>query len=139
MGKLGEYEVIIRDQLAKGVVEPASLKGIGKEFYMPRRPVIRETAARGAKDAPSQNDCLEPGPALRNKIYDVLVRGRCHSLSFTEDMRQAFLQVRIRERERDALRYHWLRDLHSTQVQVFSFCKGAVWARILAVSVRRSD
>ena len=38
------------------------------------------------------------------------------SVAFAGDMRQAFLQVRIREGERDALRFHWLRDLHSTQV-----------------------
>lgn len=38
-------------------------------------------------------------------------------------MRQAFLQVCIREGERDALRFHWLRDLHSTQVQVFRFTR----------------
>ena len=135
MGKLGEYDAIIRDQQTEGVVEPAPLQATGKEFYMPHRAVIRETAettkmrvvydcsARGAKEAPSLNDCLEPGPALQNKIYDVLVRGRFHSVAFAGDMRQAFLQVRIREGERDALRFHWLRDLHSTQVQVFRFTR----------------
>ena len=65
---------------------------------------------------PSLNDCLDLGPALQNKIYDVLVCERFHSVAFAGDMRQAFLQVRIREGERDALRLHWLRDLHSTQV-----------------------
>ena len=135
MGKLGEYDAIIRDRLTEGVIEQAPLQAVGREFYMPHRAVIRETAettkmrvvydcsARGAKDAPSLNDCLEPGPALQNKIYDVLVRGRFHSVAFAGDMRQAFLQVRIREGERDALRFHWLRDLHSTQVQVFRFTR----------------
>ena len=92
MGKLGEYDTIIRDQLAEGVVEPAPLQVTGKEFYMPHRAVIRETAettkmrvvydcsARGAKEAPSLNNCLEPGPALQNKIYDVLVHGRFSGL-----------------------------------------------------------
>ena len=82
-GNLDEYDAIIRDQLTEGVVEPAPLQARGKEFYMPHRAVIRETAettkmrvvydcsARGAKDTPSLNDCLEPGPALQNKIYDV--------------------------------------------------------------------
>ncbi len=69
-GKLGEYDTIIRDQLTEGVVEPAPLQATEKEFYMPPRAVIRETAettkmrvvydcsARGAKKAPSPNDCL---------------------------------------------------------------------------------
>ena len=135
IGKLGEYDAITRDRPTEGVVEPAPLQARGKEFYTPHRAVIRETAvttkmwvvydcsAGGAKDAPSLNDCLEPGPALQNKIYDVLVRGRFHSVAFAGALRQAFVQVRIREGERDALRFHWLRDLHSTQVQVFRFTR----------------
>ena len=80
MGKLDEYDAINRDQLTEGVVEPAPLHAAtGKEFYMPHRAVIRETAettkmwvvydcsARGAKDAPSLNESLEPRPALQNK------------------------------------------------------------------------
>ena len=129
---MGEYDAIIWDQLTEGVIEQAPLQAIGKEFYMPHRAVIRETAenmkmwvvydcsARGAKDVPSLNDCLEPGPALQNKIYDVLVRVRFHSVAFAGDMRQAFLQVHIREEEHDALRF---RDLHSMQVQVFRFTR----------------
>jgi len=143
--ELGEYDTIIRDQLTEGMVEPAPLKATGKEFYMPHRAVIRETAettkmrvvydcsARGAKEAPL-NDCLEPGPALQNKIYDVLVRGRFHSVAFAGDMRQAFLQVRIREGERNAPRLHWLHDkFKSSRLQVrcpgshprrfFEFCR----------------
>ena len=94
MAKLGEYNAIIRDQLTEDMVEPAPSQAIGKEFCMPHQAVTRETAettkmrvvydcsAWGAKDAPSLNDCLEPGPSLQNKIYDVLVRGRLHSVAF---------------------------------------------------------
>ena len=38
-------------------------------------------------------------------------------------MRKAFLQVRIREGERDALRFHWLRDLHSTEIPTLRFTR----------------
>ncbi|XP_068715399.1 uncharacterized protein [Montipora foliosa] len=89
--------------------------------------VVYDCSAWGAKDAPSLNDCLEPGPPLKNKIYDVLVRGRFHSVAFAGDSRQAFLQVHIREGECDARRFQWLRDLHSTQVQVFRFTKALFW------------
>lgn len=81
---------------------------------MPHRAVVKESAettklrvvydcsARGGKGLPSLNDCLEPGPALQNKLWDVLVRGRFHSVALAGDMRKAFPQVRIRERELDA-------------------------------------
>ena len=135
MGKLEEYHEIIQNQLKEGVVEPAPVKPIGREFYMPHRAVIRETAettklrvvydcsAHGEKGAASLNDCLETGPSLQNKIYDVLVRGRFHPVVFAADMRKAFLQVRIREGERDALRFHWLRDLNSTEVIALRFTR----------------
>ena len=54
-------------------------------------------------------------------------------------MSQAVLQVRIREGERDALRFHWLRDLHSTQVQVFRFMRALFGLAPSPLSVRRSD
>ena len=38
-------------------------------------------------------------------------------------MRKAFLQVRIREGERDALRFHWLKDLNSTEIQTLRFTR----------------
>ena len=36
-------------------------------------------------------------------------------MALTGDMKQVFFQVRIREEDRDALRFHWIRDLE-TQV-----------------------
>ena len=135
VGRLQEYDEIIQDQLKEGVVEPAPSEPVGREYYMPHRAVIKDNAettklrvvydcsARGGKGLPSLNDCLEPGPALQNKLWDVLVRGRFQSVALAGDMRKAFLQVRIREGERDALRFHWLRDLHSTEIQTLRFTR----------------
>ena len=36
-GKLEEYDAIIREQLEKGIVEEASEKVVGREYYMPHR------------------------------------------------------------------------------------------------------
>ena len=54
------------------------------------------------EEAPSLNDCLEPGNALYNKIYDVWV-GIIRWRSLV-----TFLQLRILEGQRDALRFQWL-------------------------------
>ena len=134
-GKVEEYDAIIKEQLAEGVVELAPDQPVGREFYMPHRAVIRETAestkmrvvydcsARAAAGVPSLNDCLHPGPALQNKLWNVLVRGRFHPVAVAGDVRKAFLQVRVREGERDALRFHWLRELNSTDVQTLRFTR----------------
>lgn len=44
-------------------------------------------------------------------------------MAFTGDSCQTFLKVCIRVGERDALRFDWLHDLHSMQVQVFRFMR----------------
>jgi peptidyl-tRNA hydrolase len=38
-------------------------------------------------------------------------------------VQKAFLQIRVREAERDALRFHWIKDLHSTEVEVLRFTR----------------
>ena len=45
----------------------------------------------------------------------MLVRNRLKPVALCADIKQTFLQVRIREADRDALRFHWIRD--SSQVE----------------------
>ncbi len=39
------------------------------------------------------------------------------------DIQKAFLQVRVWEADRDALRFHWIKDLHSTEIEVHLFTR----------------
>ena len=39
------------------------------------------------------------------------------------DLKQAFLQIRIREGDKDALRLHWIKDCNSTEVEVLRFTR----------------
>lgn len=114
-----EHDAIIREQLQNKVVEVAPEEIVGKEFYIPHKAVVRETAettkmrivydafARATPESPSLNECLYPGPPLQNKLWDILVRQRAYPIAETADIQKAFLQIRIRECERDALRFHW--------------------------------
>ena len=100
------------------------------EFYLPHKPVIREAAAstkvrivhdasaKAHPNAVSLNDCLYPGPPLQNKFWNVLVRSRTHPVAVVGDLKKAFLQVRIRECDRDALRFHWKPGEHS-EIETF--------------------
>ena len=120
------YEEIIEEQRQAGVVEKADGPCVGgREFYIPHKPVVRATAestklrivydgsARASDGVPSLNDCLHAGPPLQNKLWSVLVRGRFNPVAVNGDLQKAFLQVRIREADRDAMRFHWRRDEHS--------------------------
>ena len=134
-GMLNNYDAVIQEQLIEGVVEPAPDEASGREFYLPHRAVVRESAettklrvvydasARAHDKAPSLNECLHTGPPLQNKLWSVLVRNRFHPVVVAGDLRRAFLQVRVRETERDALRFHWLTDKETNEVQTLRFTR----------------
>ena len=112
---LAQYDAVIREQLEEGVVERAPAEAIGKVLYLPHRALV--------DDAPSLNDCLHPGPPLRNQLWSVLTRNRFHSVAVTGDIRKVFLQIRIRQAERDSLRIHWMKDVHLREVEILRFTR----------------
>ena len=132
---LSEYDAVIREQLKAGVVEKAPDEITGKEFYLPHRAVVRENAestklrivydasARAHDNAPSLNECLYTGPPLQNQLWSVITRNRFHAVAVAGDLQKAFLQVRVCEAERDALRFHWIVDLQSTEIETLRFTR----------------
>ncbi len=114
-----DYNAIIQQQLGEGVIEAAPVEATGTEFYIPHKAVVKSSAestklrivydasAKESRTSPSLNDCLNPGPSLQNHLWAILVRSRFHPILLTGDLEKAFLQVRIKELERDALRFHW--------------------------------
>ncbi len=114
-------------------MEPARNEAIGKEFYLPHKEVVWESAqstklrvvydasAKPSPESPSLNDCLYAGPPLQNKLWQILVRVRSFPVVITGEIQKAFLQIRVKESERDALRFHWTSDpLDNVQVLRFT-------------------
>ena len=54
---------------------------------------------------PSLNDCLNVGPALSPKIFDILVRFRQYRAAVVADIEKAFLNIGVEEIDRDVLRF----------------------------------
>ena len=134
MGVEEKYAETIEQQKSEGIVETASEPPQGKEFYIPHMPVVRmaaessklhivyDASARANQNAPSLNDCLYPGSPLQNHIWNILVRMRFHPVALTGDLKQAFLQVRIKGEERDALRFHW-KSHQEAEVETLRFTR----------------
>ena len=132
---ISDYHEIIQEQLETGVVEHAPDLIHGREFYIPHKGVIRESAestklrvvydasARAWNGAPSLNECLNSGPPLQNKLWSVLIRGRFNPVAVTGDIKKAFLQVRIRAEDRDALRFHWVKDIGTREIETLRFTR----------------
>ena len=133
-GLTAAYDEVIQDQLKENIVEAAPIDAQEKEFYIPHKAVVRETAtttklrtvydafARASPQAPSLNECLNPGPPLQNHLWDVLIRQRAYPVAVTGDIRQAFLQIRIRKDDRDALRFHW-RSSEKEEIKTYRFTR----------------
>ena len=75
--------------------------------------IVYDASARAFNSAPSLNDCLNTGPPLQNKLWSVLVRGHFNPVANTGDLQKAFLQVRVKEIDQDAIHFHWHQDEQS--------------------------
>ena len=108
-GELERYNDIIQTQLSQGIVERADeVVKDGREFYIPHKAVVRENAesrkirivydasARENASISSLKECLEIGPPLQNQVWNVLIRNRFYPVAITGDLKQAFLQIRVR-------------------------------------------
>ena len=132
---LRQYHEIIKEQERQGIIEKAPEESNERKFYIPHKPVIKESAettkvrvvfdasAKETDEAPSLNDLLETGPALQNLLWAILIRNRFKPVALSADLRQAFLQVRIRESDRDVLRFHWIDEEDPSKVVVYRFTR----------------
>ena len=130
------YDQVIRDQLVNNVIEKVSENQSEnpKEFFLPHRPVIRQNAEstklRVVYDASAKsesgyslNDCLKKGSSLQNKLWDILIRTRFRPVILCADIEKAFLQIRIKEKERKSLKFHWVENLKYKTIQILRFTR----------------
>ena len=131
------YDSVTKDQLESNIIEEVTnteINNNSKEFYMPRRAVICESAEstklRVVSDASlksesmfSPNDCLKKGPSLQNKLWDILIRTRFRPAVLCGDIEKAFLHIRIRENEIDCLRFHWNEKANYDIIKIYRFTR----------------
>ena len=113
-----EYADLIEEQLRVGIVEEAPERPTGERvFYMPHKPVIKESAVTtkvrmvfdaSAKPYPlanSINDCIFTGLPLQPLLWDIMVRARMSKNLLLGDIEKAFLQIGVKEEHSDAFRF----------------------------------
>ena len=135
-----EYNSVIEDQERKGIIERvdnSTIPEVGKVHYLPHHGVVRQQAlstklrvvfdasSKAAPDLPSLNDCLNVGPALSPKIFDILVRFRQYRVAVVADIEKAFLNIGVEEIDRDVLRFLWIDDLErdNPELLIYRFCR----------------
>ncbi|XP_037505495.1 uncharacterized protein LOC119381810 [Rhipicephalus sanguineus] len=122
-GLLQTYDATIRDYLLARhaeVVKETS-RNPAKVYYMPHKEVIREQAlttkvrvvfyaSSRAPGCKSLNECLEKGDNLYQDLVKILLRFRTHPIAIMADIKKAFLQISIKEEDRDAFRFLWFEE-----------------------------
>ncbi|XP_068247720.1 uncharacterized protein [Palaemon carinicauda] len=119
-----EYQKVFDSYESDHIIEEVprqEISGVNPVYYMPHRPVVKlsssSTKIRPVFDASascyngvSLNDCLSSGPSLNPDLVEVLIRFRRWPIAVTADIRKAFLQINVQEKDRDVHRFLWPRD-----------------------------
>ncbi|GBL94651.1 hypothetical protein AVEN_83970-1 [Araneus ventricosus] len=117
------YQAVLHDYLQQKIIElvPNTCDAERITFYLPHRDVVRNDRSsskfRALFDASSHdvgeaslNDCLHIGPNLYPDIFYLLLRFRLYPIVFTADIKQAFLQIEVDEKDRDVSRFLFTDD-----------------------------
>ena len=114
-------------------------------FYLPHDAVIREdkqtTKTRVVFDASARdsngvslNSCFEAGPALQPDLVGILLRFRKNHVGVMGDIEKMFLQIRLKEEDRDSHRYLW-RDLDPESTPtIYRMTRVKIWSYFKSVS-----
>ncbi|KAJ8706805.1 hypothetical protein PYW07_012883 [Mythimna separata] len=110
------YEKQIQSLLEKGYAEKApATSSKGRTFYLPHFAVVHPVKKKlrivfdaAAKfEGKSLNDALLSGPDLLQSLFGVLLRFRQGPVAVMADIQDMFLRVKVREDDRDSLRFLW--------------------------------
>lgn len=105
------YEKTLGDQLERGIIEEVpnekekdhpihylpfhGIKATGKALRL-----VYDASAK-VKNAKSLNECLYAGPMMLEDLTGLLIQFRCHKVGLTADVEKAFLQIGLKEKDRD--------------------------------------
>jgi hypothetical protein len=126
MDLVQKYDDIIKEQEKDGIIERVHdpSQASGPIHYLPHKAVIRMDKAttkirivmdpsakpKGMQNAPSLNDCIYPGPLLLKELVGILLRFRTMNEVILADIQKAFLQIAVREQDRDCTRFLWFEN-----------------------------
>jgi len=125
------YYTHMINYVRQGHVEVAADGNKKETFYLPHHALSKsqrgETKWRSVFDAsslekgvPSLNDALEMGPKLLPNLFATLLGFRLPPLATTGDIRQAFLQIQLDEKDRDLTRFFWYRVVREADDRFFT-------------------
>ncbi|XP_043466586.1 uncharacterized protein LOC122501306 [Leptopilina heterotoma] len=113
-----QYDKVLNEWKEDGIIEEVQHPDPDcKGHFLPHRGVIKEgsttplrpvfDASAKGKNLASLNDCLEKGPNLIELISSIVLRFRVRKIGVVADIRKAFLQIAVNEKDRNYLKFFW--------------------------------
>ncbi|UYV68600.1 hypothetical protein LAZ67_6000173, partial [Cordylochernes scorpioides] len=113
VGDMNEYGQIFEECINQGIIEYSREDKLDGVHNLPHRPVYKRNsqtskirpvfnASARKRDKLSLNDCLDKGPNLIEIIPRLLNKFRKYEVGVSSDIEKAFLQIGIKEEDRDA-------------------------------------
>ncbi|GFX07325.1 integrase catalytic domain-containing protein [Trichonephila clavipes] len=131
-----QYSEILKEYESQGIIERVleTEKPTDRAvFYLPHQAVFRQESLTTKKmrivfDAsshedgqPSLNDCIWSGGNLKNpNIFHLIISFRLNTIAITTDIERAFLQISLRDEDRNAVRFLFP-DIRSNQTDPYKF------------------
>ena len=116
------YDSILKKQLDRGFIELVTEPNKkGAVHYIPHHPVKKDSvttpvrivydcSCRQSNALPSLNDCLITGPHFLVDLCTILLHFRTHQFGLSTDIDKAFLNITLKESDRDFTRFLWLKN-----------------------------
>nr|CAD2209116.1 unnamed protein product [Meloidogyne enterolobii] len=91
--------------------------------------IVMDASARppSQPSAPSLNNCLHTGPLLLKQLIGILLRFRFMKRVILADIEKAFLQLGVRESDRDATRFLWVKNPKEIELDQFQYAPCIVY------------
>ncbi|XP_069179037.1 uncharacterized protein [Procambarus clarkii] len=110
------YHEIIKQQLDNKFVEVVTNDDPKEGHYLPHHPVLKNSAttairivfncsAKTRQNSVSLNDCLQTGPSLTQRLYDMLIKFHIGTYTYMVDISKAFFRVGLQEEDRNYTKF----------------------------------
>ena len=83
--------------------------------------MVFDASSKGKGSQPSLNECVYVGPSMVPAIFDILLRFRAYKMGLVADIEKAFLNIRVKEEQRDSMRFLWVRNLEDEDLEIIVF------------------
>ena len=80
-----------------------------------------DASSKGNLALPSLNECVYIGPSMVPAFLNLLLRFRTFKVGLAADIEKAFLKIRVKEEQRDLLRFLWVKNWKDEDPEIVVF------------------